>query len=136
MTKKVSQANKNVRIVTNEDIKKYVPMVNMWIRKSVVKNFSDSSTRKDDDEHSLGNTGMSIADIKQDLFAEVVVALQKYNPEYRTAEGKGVKESTFVYQHLYNRIGQKMKRLTKLRQGYSKWSIPVEELFGERYEED
>jgi hypothetical protein len=79
---------------------------------------------------------MSISDIKQHLFAEVVVALQKYNPEYRTEDGRSVKESTFVYQHLYNRIGQMMKRLTKRRYGYGVWSSPLEEVLGERFEED
>jgi hypothetical protein len=125
------------RIVTNDDIKKYVPMVNKYIRDSVVKNWKEAAIRKGgNDEISLGNTGMSIADIKQHLFCEVVVALQKYNPEYRTEDGRSVKESTFVFQHLFNRTGQLMKKLTKKRYGYGVWATPIEEALGERFEEE
>lgn len=124
------------RVVTNDDIKKYVPMVNKYLRDSVVKNWKEASTKKNVDEVSLGNTGMAMSDIRQQLFTEVVVALQKYNPEYRTVEGRSVKESTFVFQHLFNRTGQLMKKLTKRRYGYGVWSSPVEEAFGERFEEE
>lgn len=124
------------RVVTNEDIKKYVPMVNKYIRDSVVKNWNEASVRKDSEDISLGNTGLTIADIKQHLFAEVVVALQKFDPNYRTAEGRTVKESTFVFQHLFNRTGQLMKKLTKRRYGYGVWASPLEEVLGERFDEE
>lgn len=132
----MSVANPYNRVVTNEDIKKYVPMVNKYIRDSVVKNFNEASTRKDSDEISLGNTGMTISDIKQHLFCEVVVALQKFNPNYVTAEGKTVKESTFVFQHLFNRTGQLMKKLTKKRYGYSLWSSPIQDLESNNFKDD
>lgn len=125
-----------VRKVTNEDVKKYVPMVNKYLRDSVVKNWKEATTRKGNDEITLGNTGMSLSDIKQHLFTEVVVALQKYNPEYRTEEGRSVKESTFVFQHLFNRTGQLMKKLTKRRYGYGVWATPIEEALGERFDEE
>lgn len=124
------------RKVTNEDIKKYIPMVNKYLRDSVVKNWNEASTKKGNDEITLGNTGMSIADIRQQLMTEVVVALQKFNPDYRTAEGKTVKESTFVFQHLFNRTGQLMKKLTKKRYGYGVWNSSIENVLGERFEED
>lgn len=127
---------KPTRVVTNDDIKKYVPMINKYLRDSVVKNWKEASVRKGQDEVSLGNTGMSMADIKQHLYCELVVALQKFNPDYRTAEGRTVKESTFVFQHLFNRTGQLMKKLTKRRYGYGVWATPIEEAFGERFEED
>ena len=134
---KVSKGPKGpTRTVTNDDIKKYVPMVNKYLRDSVVKNWKEATTRKGGDEVSLGNTGMSLSDIKQHLFTEVVVALQKYNPEYRTEDGRSVKESTFVFQHLFNRTGQLMKKLTKRRYGYGVWATPIEEALGERFEED
>lgn len=119
------------RVVTNEDVNKYKPMVNKYLRDSVVKNWNEASLKKGSDEITLGNTGMSIADIRQHLYAEVVIALQKYNPNYRTEDGRSVKESTFVYQHLFNRIGQLMKKLTKRRYGYGIWSNQIEEVFGE-----
>ncbi|CAM6003917.1 unnamed protein product [Sphagnum balticum] len=65
------------------------------------------------------------------LRAEVCVALHNYNPDYRTKEGRSVKESTFVYQHLFNRIGQMMKRLTKKRYGYGVWHSNLEETLWE-----
>lgn len=126
----------NTRIVTDDDVKKYIPMVNKYIRDSVCKNWNESSTSKESDEISLGNTGMSIADIKQHLFCEVVVALQKFNPNYRTAEGRTVKESTFVFQHLFNRTGQLMKRLTKRRYGYGIWASSVEDVLNEQFENE
>ena len=122
---------KPTRVVTNEDIKKYQRMVNMYINKYVVKNWNEARNSKAAGEISLGNTGMSISDIKQHLYTEVVVALQKYNPDYRTKEGKSVLESTFVYQHLFNRCGQLMKRLTKKRYGYGIWTSNLEDVLGE-----
>jgi hypothetical protein len=119
------------RKVTNEDVKKYTRMVNMYVNKYVLKNWNEASARKNEDEITLGNTGMSIADIRQHLMTEVVIALQKYNPDYRTAEGKPVLESTFVYQHLFNRCGQLMKKLTKKRYGYGFWSSNLEEVLGD-----
>jgi hypothetical protein len=118
------------RKVTNEDIKNYIPMVNKYLRDSVIKNWNEASLKKGEDEISLGNSGMSISDIRQHLFTEVVVALQKYNPDYRTSEGLPVKESTFVFQHLFNRTGQMMKRLTKRRYGYGLWSSSIDDLYG------
>jgi len=120
-----------VRVVTNEDIKKYVPMINKWLRDSVVKNWNEATLNRADDEVTLGNTGQSMADIRQQLYTELVVALQKYDPNYRTKEGRSVKESTFVYQHLYHRVGQLMKKLTKHKYGYGIWSLSLEETLRE-----
>lgn len=119
------------RIVTNTDVKKYKNMVNMYIHKYVTKNWNEAQTFDKNADVTLGNTGMSINDIRQHLMCEVVVALQKYNPDYRTKEGKSVLESTFVYQHLFNRCGQLMKRLTKKRYGYGVWSSNLEDVLGE-----
>jgi hypothetical protein len=69
--------------------------------------------------------------MRQQLKMEVCIALQKYNPEYITESGRSVKESTFVYQHLFNRVGQLMKRLTKKRYGYGVWSSNLEEMLWE-----
>jgi hypothetical protein len=126
--------NKN-RILTNEDIMKYEPMVEKYIRDSVVKNWNEASTSKNNSDISLGNTGMSINDIRQHLRAEVCVALYNYNPDYRTKDGKSVKESTFVFQHLFNRTGQLMKRLTKRRYGYGLWHSNIETTLWEISEE-
>jgi len=127
---------KTNRVVTNEDIKKYVPMVNKYLRDSVIKNWNEANMSANDADVSLGNTGMTMADMRQQLYCELVVALQNYNPEFRTKEGRSVKESTFVFQHLFNRTGQLMKKLTKKRYGYGIWSSPVEEVIGDRFEED
>lgn len=121
-----------MRVVTNEDIKKYQPMVEKWLRDSVVKNWNEASISKKQDHISLGNSGYTMADMRQHLTTEVVVALQKYKPDYRTAAGRSVKESTFVFTHLFNRVGQLMKRLTKKRCGYGVWSQNLEETFFEK----
>jgi len=119
------------RILTNEDVIKYDPMVEKYIRDSVVKNWNEASTSKNRGDVSLGNSGLTVNDIRQHLRAEVCVALHNYNPNYRTKEGRSVKESTFVFQHLFNRIGQLMKRLTKKRYGYGVWTQNVEEALWE-----
>lgn len=116
------------RKVTNDDVKKYKPLVEKFIRDSVCRNWNESRIKTPNAEISLGNTAMSLADFRQYLFCELVVALQKYNPDYRTADGKSVKESTFVYTHLSNRIGQTLKRLTNRRFGYGKWMTRIEDV--------
>lgn len=119
------------RVLVNEDIVKYEPMIEKYIRDSVVKNWNEAHIGKNNGDISLGNTGMSLNDIRQHLRAEVCVALYNYNPDYRTKDGRSVKESTFVFQHLFNRTGQMMKRLTKKRYGYGIWTQNIEEALWE-----
>lgn len=119
------------RKVTDEDIKKYEAMIESYMRDYVVKNWNEASLAKSKDSVTLGNTGMTMADIRQHLRTEVFIAITKYNPEYRTKEGKSVKESTFVFNHLFNRVGQLMKKLTKKRYGYGVWHSNVEEVLWE-----
>lgn len=104
------------RKLTNDDLTKYEPMVEKFIRDSCAKNWNESKTGGEG--AFLGTSGYGLDDIRQHLRAEICIALQNYNPDYRTKEGRSVKESTFVYQHLTFRVGQMMKRLTKKRQGY------------------
>lgn len=122
---------KNKRKLVNEDIAKYEPMIEKYIRDSVVKNWNEAHIGKNNGDISLGNTGMCLNDIRQHLRAEVCVALHNYNPDYRTKDGRSVKESTFVFQHLFNRVGQMMKRLTKKRYGYGIWTQNIEEALWE-----
>ena len=122
---------KSNRVLTNEDVLKYEPMVEKYIRDSVVKNWNEASSSKNRGDVALGNSGLTVNDIRQHLRAEVCVALQNYNPDFRTKEGRSVKESTFVYQHLFNRIGQMMKRVTKKSRGYGVWHSNLEETLWE-----
>ena len=121
------------RKLTNADLNQYEPMVEKYIRDYVVKNWNEAKedSRKGRGDASLGNTGMSLNDIRQYLRTEVCVALHNYDPNYRTKEGRSVKESTFVFQHLFNRTGQLMKRLTKKRYGYGVWHSNIEETLWE-----
>ena len=114
------------RQLTDEDIKKYIPMVDSYIRKSVLKNWNEASLSQHKQDVSLGNTGMSIRDIRQYLLMEVCIALNNYNPDYRTEDGRSVKESTFIFTHIYNRGGQILKKLTKRRYGYGVWTSQIE----------
>ncbi|NVM33966.1 MAG: hypothetical protein HWN81_00120 [Candidatus Lokiarchaeota archaeon] len=126
-----------MRKVTNADIKKYEAMVEMYLQKYVQKNWNEASLNKHDSEVQLGNSGWTMNDFRQHLKTEVLVALQKYNPNYISERtGKSVKESTFVYQHLFNRTGQLMKKLTKTRYGYGKWTSNLEEVLWERDAEE
>lgn len=123
--------NKFNRTLTNADILKYEPMVEKYMRDSVEKNWNEASTSKNRGDIPLGNTGMTMNDIRQHLRAEVCIALYNYDPNYRTKEGRSVKESTFVFNHLFNRTGQLMKRLTKKRYGYGVWHSNIEETLWE-----
>ena len=125
-----------MRTATNEDIKKYERMVNMYMSKMVAKNWNEASMAKSNSDTILGNTGMTMEDIKQHLLTEVCVAISKYKPDYRTKEGRSVLESTFVYQHLFNRTGQLMKKLTKKRYGYGIWTSSIHEILGETESEE
>lgn len=111
------------RKLNNEDIIKYEPMVEKFIRDSCMKNWNESRTGGSD--VPLGTSGYTLNDLRQHLRTEICVALQNFNPDYRTKEGRSVKESTFVYQHLTFRVGQLMKRLTKKRNGYGVRHNPV-----------
>jgi hypothetical protein len=124
---------KRSRVLTNEDVLKYEPMVEKYIRDSVIKNWNEAQNDlgKGRGNVSLGNSGLTLNDIRQHLRAEVCVALHNYNPDYRTKEGRSVKESTFVFQHLFNRVGQMMKRLTKKKFGYGVWHSNIEETLWE-----
>jgi hypothetical protein len=124
------------RVVTNEEIKKYQPMINMFLRDYVAKNWKESSYKKKDKDVGLGNTGMSMEDMKQYLYTELVVALQNYNKDYITAGGLSVKESTFVHQHLFHRIGGLCKKLTKKSNGYGLWTQNFEITSGDSVGED
>ena len=111
------------RKLNNDDLTKYEPMVEKFIRDSCMKNWNESRTGGSD--IPLGASGYTLNDLRQHLRTEVCIALQNYNPDYRTKEGRSVKESTFVYQHLTFRVGQLMKRLTKKRNGYGVRHNPV-----------
>ena len=119
------------RKLTNDDIKKYEPMVEKYVRDYVVKNWNEAKLGKKNGDVSLGNSGQTLNDIRQQLRCEVCIALYNYNPDFVTKEGRSVKESTFVFQHLFNRVGQLMKRLTKKRYGYGVWTSNIEEVLWE-----
>ena len=123
------------RVVTDDDIKKYEPLVESFIRNNVVKNWNEASRNPREGEISLGNTGRSLNDIRQFLRTEVFIALTKYNPDHITPDGKSVKELTFVHTHLFTRVGQLMKKLTKKSHGYGFWSSKIDVVLREHDEE-
>jgi myosin-crossreactive antigen len=100
-------------------------MVESFLRKSVVKNWNEADTNPSRDEVSLGNSGYTMADIRQYLMSEVFIALRNYDPEKKT------KESTFVYGHLSKRVGSLMKKLVKDSKGYGVWMSNIEQILGE-----
>ena len=125
----------NVRVVTNEDVKRYEPLIEKFLRDNVIKNWNEANLHHTDYDVGLGNAGCSIRDIRQQLFTELIVALQKYDPDYRTEDGRPVKEITFVYKHLWFRCGQLMQKLTGKRYGYGVWMQNLESTFDNHAEE-
>ena len=119
------------RTITSEHLEKYFPLVEKYLRDNVKKNWNEARLGISQGDVSLGNTGMTMNDIRQHLRMEVIVAIQNYNPNYRTKEGRSVKELTFVYTHIYNRCGQLMKKLTRKGQGYGVWVNNLEEVLWE-----
>ena len=113
------------RHVTNEMIIQYNQMVESFLRNKIAKNWNEADLSKNKDEVSLGNSGWTIADMRQYLYQEVFIALRNYKTDYKT------KESTFVYGHLDKRVGSLMKKLTKKAKGYGIWSSNLEEVLGE-----
>lgn len=115
------------RQVTSEMVVQYVPLVESYLRKHVKKNWNeaDTSTKDGRDEVGLGNSGWTMADVRQYLMGEVFIALRNYDPT------KNTKESTFVYGHLSKRVGSLMKKLTKHSKGYGIWSSNLEQVLGE-----
>ena len=122
------------RFITDKDIKKYDRMVTKYLRDNIQKNWKEANLNDSDNEVGLGNTGMTMADMRQYVYMQVVIALQNYDPERRNAQGVGAKESTFVYTHLFNRVGQFMKKLTKEKSGYGKWTMNLEDVIKENNE--
>jgi myosin-crossreactive antigen len=119
-----NRPNKN-RVISDGDVMKYEHMVDSWIRNSVLKNWNNVNMSKRCIDMAIGNTGMTVADFRQYLMCEVVVALRNFNPN------KGAKESTFVYGHLFNRIGQLCKKLVKKSSGYGIWVSNIQEVLHE-----
>jgi len=113
------------RHVTNEMIIQYNQMVESFLRGKIMKNWNEADLSKNNDEISLGNSGWTMADMRQYLYQEVFIALRNYKTDYKT------KESTFVYGHLDKRVGSLMKKLTKRAKGYGVWSSNLEEVLGE-----
>ena len=112
-------------------------MIEMYLKRFVQKNWNEAKLNQYEDEVQLGNSGWTMRDFRQHLKTEVCVALQKYNPNFISDKTKKpVKESTFVYQHLFNRTGQLMKKLTKKRYGYGIWTNNLEEVLWERDSEE
>ena len=79
------------RKLTNDDIKKYEPMVEKYVRDYCVKNWNEAKLGKKNGDVSLGNSGLTLNDIRQQLRCEVCVALYNYNPDFITKEGRSVK---------------------------------------------
>ena len=121
----MEKQNKKYNEVNGEQVMQYRPMVESFLRKSVVKNWNEADISSKKDEISLGNSGYTMADIRQYLISEVFIALRNYNPDMKT------KESTFVYGHLSKRVGSLMKKLVKKSKGYGIWTSNIEEVLGE-----
>lgn len=125
---KVSSTTK--RKVTNEDVKKYEWMVDSFINKHVVKNFNEARNNPKTRDHvMLGNTGMTLGDIRQHLMTELCIALQNYRPDVIGGPtGKPVQESSFLHTHLSFRTGALMKRLTSRGKSYGVWHSQIEKV--------
>lgn len=121
----MAQAVKEKREVTDDMILQYTQMVEMFLKKSVIKNWVEADLSRYKDEVTLGNSGWSMADMRQYLTTEVFIALRNYE------EGHKTKESSFVYGHLSKRVGSLMKKLTNKSKGYGFWTSNIEEVLGE-----
>jgi DNA-directed RNA polymerase specialized sigma subunit len=113
------------RVVTNEEMKKYDGLVEAWLSKAVLKNFKEANLSESSANISLGNTGLTMDDLRQYARTEVLVALKNFDPS------KGAKESTYVYLCLSSRFGMLMKKLVKKSKGYGVFTCNIEQVLGE-----
>jgi hypothetical protein len=125
-----AKLTKPKRVVTNEDIKKYEWMVDSFIHRHVVKNFNEARNNPKTRDHvMLGNSGMTLGDIRQHLLTEMVIALQNYNPEVIGGPtGRPVLESSFLHTHLTFRVGALMKKVTSKARAFGVWHSQIEKV--------
>jgi hypothetical protein len=106
--------------ITNEDILKYEDMISYFIKNMVIKNFSmQRPISTSEVESMLGNSGLTLEDIRQNMRVEVFKALSNYDKGIAGHEGRVAKESTFVYGHLWKRFGSLLNKITGKGAGYN-----------------
>ena len=126
MPKKRTSFLNPTRILTNADIQKYVPLVEKVIREYVKLDCFGKM------QGIIKSTGWDEEDFRQHMMMELCIALKNYKGDYITSGGSSVKEITFVYGHLYKKISQQIRQLSKEKRGYSKNFNNPEEIFFER----
>jgi hypothetical protein len=115
------------RLVTNADVQSYEGLIEFFIRTHVIKNWREARSRNN--YQSLGNTACTLEDIRQILRYQVFLALQNYNPNF-LVNGNPVKESTFVYRHLWFKVGMLMKKLVRKANYYGIQMSSFEDIGG------
>jgi len=100
------------RKVTDKELMEFKRIVDHFISKMVLKCWKGSSLAKDKENCVLGNTGMTVSDVRQYLLLETFIALSNFK------EDRNTKPSTFVYKHLTFRTSQLLTSLCSKRRGY------------------
>lgn len=121
----------NPRVITNEDIKQYEPMIEYFIRESVLKNWNEAAANKYNGDMLLGNSGWTLNDMRQYMRGEVFIALRNYDPNRTNSEGKHAKESSFIHTQLWSRISQILIKLTRKTQGYGIFHTNIEDFLND-----
>lgn len=101
-----------------KDVLKYEPLINKIINQVILKNWNNVNYLAFQDTMDLGQTGHSVADIRQDLRLMVWKALLRYNPNRRNNQGIGATEFTYVHTYVKNRALTFIKRFTQDKRGY------------------
>ena len=101
-----------------KDILKYEPLINKIINQVILKNWNNLNYLAHQDTVSLGQTGYTVADIRQDLRLMVWMALLKYNPNKKNKDGIGATEFTYVHTYVKNRALTFISKFTKDKYGY------------------
>lgn len=108
--------------VEYKDVQQFEPMIEFFLKKHVIKNWTSASLAKDRGDIFLGSTGMTMNDIRSFLTLEIVSVLSKFNPD------KKASKCTLVYTHLNNRTISLVKKLCLTKYGYGKTHYDVNSL--------
>lgn len=108
--------------VAYEDIKKFEPMIEYFLKKYVIKRWTSASLFKDHGDVFLGSTGMTMNDIRSLMLTEIISVLGKYDP------AKKASKCTLVYTHLNNRTISLVKKLCGVKYGYGKTIYDIDSM--------
>jgi len=111
----------NRRVVSNSDILKYEPLINLMISSIILKNWTDCNYFAHPDILEIGHTGHTIEDLRQEFRIIVFKALLNYSSSYvkkGTFGGRVAKESSYVHTCVRSKALTFVRTHSRIKNGY------------------